>query len=74
MEKAKICVKAAQTIVHENYDGPELGFLKGLAQRLSLTDAYYDDRASLTTKLKTTGRKLIDECEKVLNKLPKRTV
>jgi len=60
--------------VHENYDEPELRFLKGLAQSLSLTDAYYDDRASLTTKLKTTGRKLIDECEKVLNKLPKRTV
>jgi hypothetical protein len=74
MEKAKICVKAAQTIVHENYDEPELGFLKGLAQRLSLTDAYYDDRASLTTKLKTAGRKLIDECEKALNKLPKKTV
>jgi len=71
MEKAKICVKAAQTIVHENYDEPELGFLKGLAQRLSLTDAYYDDRASLTTKLKTAGRKLIDECEKLLKKLPK---
>lgn len=74
MEKAKICVKAAQTIVHEDYDEPELGFLKGLAQRLSLTDAYYDDRASLTMKLKTAGRKLIDECEKALNKLPKKTV
>jgi len=34
MEKAKICVKAAQTIVNENYDEQELGFLKGLAQRL----------------------------------------
>ena len=74
MEKEKICVKAAQTIVHENYDEPELRFLKGLAQRLSLTDAYYDERASLTTKLKTAGRKLIDECEKALNKLPKKTV
>jgi len=74
MEKAKICVKAAQTIVHENYDEPELGFLKGLAQRLSLTDAYYKDRDSLTLELKTAGRKLIDECEKVLNKLPKKTV
>jgi len=73
MEKAKICVKAAQTIVHENYDEPELGFLKGLAQRLSLTDAYYKDRTSLTAELKTTGRKLIDECEKVLNKLPRKT-
>jgi len=74
MEKAKICVKAAQTIVHENYDEPELGFLKGLAQRLSLTDAYYKDRDSLTLELKTAGRKLIDECEKALNKLPKKTV
>ena len=72
MEKAKICVKAAQTIIHENYDEPELGFLKNLAQRLSLVDAYYKDRASLTTELKTAGRKLIDECEKVLNKLPKK--
>ncbi len=72
MEKAKVCVKAAQTIVHENYDEPELGFLKNLAQRLSLVDAYYKDRASLTAELKTAGRKLIDECEKVLNKLPKK--
>jgi hypothetical protein len=70
MEKAKVCVKAAQTIVHENYDEPELGFLKNLAQRLSLVDAYYKDRASLTAELRTAGRKLIDECEKVLNKLP----
>ena len=72
MEKAKICVKAAQTIVYENYDEPELGFLKGLAQRLSLTDAYYKDRTSLTAELKTAGRKLIDECEKMLDKLPKK--
>ena len=41
---------AAQTIVHETYDEPELAFLKNLAQKLSLTDAYYKDRASLTIK------------------------
>ena len=70
MEKAKICVMAAQTIVHETYDEPELAFLKNLAQKLSLTDAYYKDRASLTAELKSAGRKLIDECEKILGKLP----
>lgn len=70
MEKAKICVMAAQTIVHETYDEPELAFLKNLAQKLSLTDAYYKDRASLTAELKGAGRKLIDECERVLKKLP----
>lgn len=70
MEKAKICVMAAQTIVHETYDEPELAFLKNLAQKLSLTDAYYKDRASLTAELKSAGRKLIDECEKILRKLP----
>ena len=70
MEKAKICVKAAQTIVHETYDEPELAFLKSLAQKLSLTDAYYKDRMSLTVELKSAGRKLIDECEKILRKLP----
>jgi hypothetical protein len=70
MEKAKVCVKAAQTIVHETYDEPELAFLKNLAQKLSLTDAYYKDRMSLTAELKSAGRKLIDECEKILRKLP----
>ena len=70
MEKAKICVKAAQTIVHETYDEPELAFLKNLAQKLSLTDAYYKDRISLTAELKNAGRNLIDECEKILKKLP----
>ena len=70
MEKAKVCMKAAQTIVHETYDEPELAFLKNLAQKLSLTDAYYKDRASLTAELKSAGRKLIDECEKILGKLP----
>ena len=70
MEKAKICVMAAQTIVHETYDEPELAFLKNLAQKLSLTDAYYKDRASLAAELKSAGRKLIDECERVLKKLP----
>ena len=70
MEKAKICVKAAQTIVHETYDEPELAFLKNLAQKLSLTDAYYKDRMSLTAELKSAGRNLIDECEKILKKLP----
>ena len=70
MEKAKVCVKAAQTIVHETYDEPELAFLKNLAQKLSLTDAYYKDRMSLTVELKSAGRKLIDECEKILKKLP----
>jgi len=70
MEKAKICVMAAQTIVHETYDEPELAFLKNLAQKLSITDAYYKDRASLTAELKSAGRKLIDECEKILGKLP----
>jgi hypothetical protein len=71
MEKAKVCMKAAQTIVHETYDEPELAFLKSLAQKLSLTDAYYKDRISLTVELKSAGRKLIDECEKILKKLPK---
>jgi len=71
MEKAKVCMKAAQTIVHETYDEPELAFLKNLAQKLSLTDAYYKDRMSLTVELKSAGRKLIDECEKILKKLPK---
>ena len=70
MEKAKVCVKAAQTIVHETYDEPELAFLKNLAQKLSLTDAYYKDRMSLTVELKSAGRNLIDECEKILKKLP----
>ena len=70
MEKAKICVMAAQTIVHETYDEPELAFLKNLAQKLSLTDAYYKDRTSLTAELKSAGRKLIDECEEILRKLP----
>ena len=70
MEKAKVCMKAAQTIVHETYDEPELAFLKNLAQKLSLTDAYYKDRASLTAELKKAGRKLIDECEETLKKLP----
>jgi len=71
MEKAKVCMKAAQTVVHETYDEPELAFLKSLAQKLSLTDAYYKDRMSLTVELKSAGRKLIDECEKILKKLPK---
>jgi len=31
-----------------------------------LVDAYYKDRASLAAQLKTAGRKLIYECEKVL--------
>jgi len=70
MEKAKVCVKAAQTIVHETYDEPELAFLKNLAQKLSLTDAYYKDRMSLTAELKSAGRNLINECEKILKKLP----
>lgn len=70
MEKAKICVRSAQTIVRETYDEPELAFLKNLAQKLSLTDAYYKDRASLTAELKKAGRKLIDECEETLKKLP----
>ena len=70
MEKAKICVMAAQTIVHETYDEPELAFLKNLAQKLSLTDAYYKDRMSLTAELKSAGRNLINECEKILKKLP----
>ena len=61
---------AAQTIVHETYDEPELAFLKNLAQKLSLTDAYYKDRTSLTAELKSAGRKLIDECEEILRKLP----
>ena len=33
MEKAKICVRSAQTIVRETYDEPELAFLKNLAQK-----------------------------------------
>ena len=70
MEKAKICVRSAQTIVRETYDEPELAFLKNLAQRLSVTDVYYKDRASLTAELKKAGRKLIDECEETLKKLP----
>ena len=70
MENAKICVMAAQTIVHETYDEPELAFLKNLAQKLSITDAYYKDRNSLVSELKSAGRKLIDECERVLKKLP----
>ncbi len=70
MEKAKICVRSAQTIVRETYDEPELAFLKNLAQKLSLTDVYYKDRASLTAELKKAGRKLIDECEETLKKLP----
>ena len=70
MEKAKVCMKAAQTIVHETYDEPELAFLKNLAQKLSLTDAYYKDRMSLTAELKSAGRNLIDECERTLKKLP----
>ena len=70
MEKAKVCMKAAQTIVHETYDEPELAFLKNLAQKLSLTDAYYKDRMSLTAELKSAGRNLINECEKILKKLP----
>jgi hypothetical protein len=70
MEKAKTCVRSAQTIVRETYDEPELAFLKNLAQKLSLTDAYYKDRASLTAELKKAGRKLIDECEETLKKLP----
>ena len=70
MEKAKICVRSAQTIVRETYDEPELAFLKNLAQRLSVTDVYYKDRASLTAELKKAGRKLIEECDKMFKKLP----
>jgi len=70
MEKAKTCVKAAWVIIRETYDEPDLSFLKNLAQKLLLTDTYYKDRTSLTVELKRAGRKLIDECEEILRKLP----
>ncbi len=72
MEKAKMCVRAAQVIAREAYDEPELAFLKNLAQKLSVTDAYYKGRDSLVSELKVAGRRLVEECEKVLNKLPKK--
>jgi hypothetical protein len=71
MEKAKTCVKAAWVIIRETYDKPDLSFLKNLAQKLLLTDTYYKDRTSLTVELKRAGRKLFDECEEILRKLPK---
>ncbi len=72
MESAKSCVKAAQVIVRENYDEPELSFLRALAQKLSIPGRWdREDRRSLTAKLQMAGRELVRECEKVLGNLSK---
>jgi hypothetical protein len=72
MESAKGCVKAAQVIVRENYDEPELSFLRALAQKLSIPGRWdKEDRKALTAKLQMAGRELVKECEKVLGNLSK---
>jgi len=72
MESAKACVRAAQVIVRENYDEPELSFLRSLAQRLSLPGGWdREDRKALTAKLRMAGRELVKECEKALGNLSK---
>ncbi len=72
MESAQACVKAAQVIVRENYDEPELSFLRAIAQKLSIPGRWdREDRKSLTAKLQMAGRELIKECEKALGNLSK---
>ena len=71
MEKARACVKAAQVIVKESYDEPELSFLREMALKLS-PEALDKNRPAITSKLKASGRKLLAECESILSKLPKK--
>ena len=71
MEKARACVKAAQVIVKESYDEPELSFLREMALKLS-PEALDKNRPVITSKLKVSGRKLLAECESILSKLPKK--